>query len=47
MNRSEIWSDVERELLGLKWFANTAPTPPPLKKKERPRLVGDCLVSIY
>ena len=23
MNRSEIWSNTKRELLGLKWIANT------------------------
>ena len=49
MNRSEIW----RELLGLKWVANTTRqlTPPPpqkkkKKKKESPRLIGVCLVFI-
>ena len=42
---SEIWSDIKRELLGLKWAGNTTRqlTPP----KESPRLVGDFLVSIY
>ena len=51
MNRSEVWSDIKRELLGLKWVGNTTdswpPSPPPPQKKESARLAGDCLVSIY
>ena len=38
LNMSEIWSSFERELLRLKWV-----TP----SKESPRLVGNCLVSVY
>ena len=33
MNRSEIWSNIKRKLLGLKWVRNTTP-PPPHKKRE-------------
>ena len=39
MNRSEIWSNIERKLLGLKWVGNTSrqltPPPPPQKKKKK------------
>ena len=47
VNRSEIWSNIKKELLGLKWVGNTTRqlTPPP-NLKESPRLVGDCLVTI-
>ena len=43
-NTSEIWSNIERELLGLKWIGNTTRQLTPSKKS--PRLVGDCLVSV-
>ena len=45
MKKSQIWSNIKGELLGLKWFGNTARqlTHP----KESPRLVADCLVSNY
>ena len=45
MNRREIWSNIERELLGLKggWKHDQAVEPP----KESSRLAGDCLMSIY
>ena len=38
MNRSEIYSNIMRELLGLKWVGNTTrqlTPPPPLKKKKK------------
>ena len=42
MNRSEIWSDIKTELLGLKSVRNTTrqltPSIPLPKKKESPRL---------
>ena len=45
VNRSEIWSITKRELLGLKWFGHT--TRQLITPNESPRLVGDCLVSVY
>ena len=45
VKRSEIWSTIKRELLGLKCVGNTTrqwTTP-----NEGSRLVGDCLVSVY
>ena len=45
LNRSEILSSFERELLRLKWVGNTTRQLNP--SKESSRLVGDCLVSIY
>ena len=33
MNTSEIWSNIERELLGLKWIGNTTKTVDPLQKE--------------
>ena len=33
MNTSEIWSNIERELLGLKWIGNTTMTVDPLQKE--------------
>ena len=49
LNMSEICSNFKRELLRLKWFGNTSRqlTPPRSQKRDNPRLVGDCLVSIY
>ena len=47
MNKSEIASDVKRELLGLKWVGNTTRTRQLAAPNERPRLVADCLVSAY
>ena len=39
MNRSEIWSNIKRELLGLEWVENTTiqltPPPPPPERKRR------------
>ena len=40
INRSEIWSIIKRELLGLKWVGNTS-------RQFSPRLVRDCLASIH
>ena len=42
VNRWEIWSNIKRKLLGLKWGGNTVDPP-----KDSPRFVGTCLVSIY
>ena len=39
VNRWEIWSNIKRKLLGLKWGGNTVDPP-----KDSPRLVGACLV---
>ena len=41
MNRSEIWSIIKRELLGLLWIGNTTRELTTLN--ESPRLVGDCV----
>ena len=45
LNRSEIWSNIKGDLLGLKWVGNT--TRQLTTPKESPRLVADCLVSVY
>ena len=45
MNRSEIWSIIKREFFGLKWVGNT--TRKLTTPSESPKLLGDCLVSIY
>ena len=45
MNRSEIWSDIKRELLSLKWVGNTNRQLNPLK--ESPRLVRDWCPSNF
>ena len=45
LKRSEIWSNIKVDLLGLKWVGNT--TRQLTTPKESPRLVADCLVSVY
>ena len=44
LNRSEICSNIQRKLLGLKWIGNTTrqSSPHPPKKEESPRLIEDC-----
>ena len=45
VNRSEIWSNIKEELLGLKWVGKT--TRQLITPKESSRLVADCMVSAY
>ena len=45
LNRSKIWSNIKGDLLGLKWVGKT--TRQLTTPKESPRLVADCLVSVY
>ena len=45
MNRSEIYSIIKKELLGLRWIRNT--TRQLTTPNESPRLLGDCLVSVF
>ena len=53
MNRREIWSNIKRELLGLKWVGNTTrqlsspPPPTPTKKGVGRGLFGVCLQIVY
>ena len=47
VNRSEISNIIERKLLGLKWVGNTTRQLQFTTPNESPRLVGDCLVSVY
>ena len=44
LNKSEFESRLKRELLRLKWVGNTTRKLTP--SKQRPRLVGDCLMSV-
>ena len=45
VNRSEIWSTIKRKSLELKWVGNT--TRKFTIPNASPRLIGDCLVSVY
>ena len=45
VKRSENWSNIKGELLGLKWAGYT--TRQLTTPKESPRLVGDCLVDEF
>ena len=45
MNRFEIWSDIKKEIVRIKMGWKHYQTVDP--RKREPRLLGDCLVSVY